>query len=512
MSLLEKVLNYLEPDIEKQKYWMEKQSLFAPSRAENMMLFKEELEDIKEYGERVLVAGDYDCDGICATTIMVHGLRHYGIDCGFYIPDRIKEGYGLSVNTVELAYKKGYSTIITVDNGVKAFEALERASELNMRVIVTDHHTISEEVPCDILIHPTTLEEEFSNLCGAAIAFECMRVLGINSPYYLQLAAIASVGDVMEVTKETRAIIQQGLMVMNRNADPHISSLQPGPYDETTIGFQIVPKLNAVGRLSNMANVNNVVRFFLDYDVQKMNSFREQVDFINETRKQYSNLVYSQAVSKINPEDELLLAVDSSFHEGIVGLVAGRIMNEYHKPTIIMSESDGICKASMRAPEGFDCMEFFEEFSSFSAFGGHKLAAGFSVKSEDMPLFIEYIHNRFNTYSYKIEPKKYLVIDEQDCTVAQIESLDILRPFGQGFSFPNMKLKDPKIKSTFQIQNGKHCKYTLMNNMECMHFNQSKENTFHAPNEIESFIGSLSVNVFRQRKSAKFIIDEIEYL
>lgn len=511
MNLLEKVLNYLEPDIEKQKYWMERQSLFPPSKAECMMLLKEELEDIKEYGERIIVAGDYDCDGICATTIMVHGLRHYGIDCGFYIPDRIKEGYGLSVNTVELAYKKGYTTIITVDNGVKAFDALERAAQLNMRVIVTDHHTIEEEVPCDILIHPTTLEDPFSNLCGAAIAFECMRVLGIENPYYLQLAAIASVGDVMEVTKETRAIIQQGLLVMNQNPDVHIQSLQNGPYDETTIGFQIVPKLNAVGRLSNMANVNNVVRFFLDLNWSNIQKFKEQAEYINDTRKQLSNVVYSQAVSKLSLEDDILLVVDSSFHEGIIGLVAGRIMNEYHKPTIIMSESDGICKASMRAPEGFDCMEFFNQFSGFSAFGGHKLAAGFSVEVKDMPAFIAYIKSRCQSYSYEIIPKKYLVIEENDCTVSEIESLNILRPFGQGFLLPNMKLENPRIKSVFQIQNGKHCKYTLYNNLECMLFNQSKENTFHASNEIKGFIGSLSINTFRQKKNANFVIDEIEY-
>ncbi|MDO4467010.1 MAG: DHH family phosphoesterase [Bacillota bacterium] len=511
MNLLEKVLNYLEPNVEKQKYWMETQSLFSPSQAECMLLFKQELEDIKEYGERVLVAGDYDCDGICATTIMVHGLRHYGIDCGFYIPNRIKEGYGLSINTVELAYKKGYSTIITVDNGVKAFEALERAAQLNMRVIVTDHHTIDQEVDCDILIHPTTLEDSFSNLCGAAIAYECMRVLDMDNPYYLQLAAIASVGDVMEVTKETRAIIQQGLLIMNKQPDPHIHALQPGPYDETTIGFQIVPKLNAVGRLADLANVNNVVRFFLDLNPMNIQKFKEQAEYINNTRKQLSDVVYNQAISKINKEEDILLVVDPSFHEGIIGLVAGRIMNEFQKPTIVMSESDGICKASMRAPDGFDCMEFFSSFSYFSAFGGHKLAAGFSVKVEDMPSFVEYIRNRCQTYRFEIVEKKYMVIEESDCSVAEIESLNVLRPFGQGFPFPNMKLEEPKIKSCFQIQGGKHCKYTLQSNLECMLFNQSRENTFHSPYEIKGLIGTLSINTFRQKRSVNFLIDEIEY-
>ena len=210
-ELTKKVLEFLEPDSSKWAYWTSKQLLNPVSESKCMESFQERILKAVSNREKVIVAGDYDCDGISATTIMVSGLRKLGLECGFYIPDRIKEGYGLSEATVMLAHKKGYSLILTVDNGIKSKPALALSKELGMDVIVTDHHTMDEEVNCDIVVHPDLMEPCFETLCGAGIAYECMRKLGVEDDYLLQLAGLASVSDMMVVKGQTRALIQNGL-------------------------------------------------------------------------------------------------------------------------------------------------------------------------------------------------------------------------------------------------------------------------------------------------------------
>ncbi len=195
-NLAQQVLNTLEPDLEKQEKWLEHNELYSCSESAEMLSFREVIEQAKEEGQKIFVAG------IMATTIMVDGLRKFGCTVGFYIPDRIKEGYGLNTATIEQAYQKGYTILVTVDNGVKAQDALDLAASYGMTTIVTDHHTIEHEIDCDILIHPNYLEEQFSTLCGAGIAFECVRSLGADNSYHLLLAAIASVGDVLPVIKQ----------------------------------------------------------------------------------------------------------------------------------------------------------------------------------------------------------------------------------------------------------------------------------------------------------------------
>ena len=215
-ELTKKVLEFLEPDQTKWEYWISKQELHPVSKVDCMERFKARVLKAVDNKEKIIVAGDYDCDGITATTIMVSGLRSLGLECGFYIPDRIKEGYGLSEATVSLAHKKAYSLIITVDNGIKSKQALALAKELSMDVIVTDHHTMDEDVNCDIVVHPDFMEPCFSTLCGAGVAYECMRILGVDNDYLLQLAGLASISDMMIVKGQTRSLIQNALRLMNQ--------------------------------------------------------------------------------------------------------------------------------------------------------------------------------------------------------------------------------------------------------------------------------------------------------
>lgn len=164
--------------------------------------------------------------------------------------------------------------------------------------------------------------------------------------------------------------------------------------NETTVAFQIVPALNAVGRLSNLANVNNVVRYFLSQDRLVISSMQSQIKQINKQRKQMSDLMVKQALSKVNGADDLMMVSDPSFHEGIIGLVAGNLSNRFQKPCIIMTENQVGYKGSMRSPNGFDCMEFLSDFPYFDAFGGHSQAAGFSLSIQNFSLFRDYVRKK----------------------------------------------------------------------------------------------------------------------
>lgn len=510
--LAEKVLSILEKDHSKWSDWIETKSLYPVSQSDCIQSFVRLIISAKTNSEKVIVAGDYDCDGIMATTIMVDGLRKFGIECGFYIPDRIREGYGLNKNTVKLAHQKGYTWIVTVDNGVKAHEALRLAKELGMRVIVSDHHTISEEIDCELVVHPDYMEDEFKTLCGAAVAFECIRALGVDNDYHLQLAGIASIGDVMRVTLQTRAIIQNALISLNNTKENHVFALASDRFlNETSIGFQVVPKLNAIGRLSNLANANNVVRYFLSKDIKEITSLQMQINHVNEQRKKLSEQMCKDAQKKCSSSQKVLLVNDASFHEGIIGLVAGSLCTTYQKPVIVMTNNQQGYKASMRSPEGFDCMEFLKDFENFRELGGHTQAAGFSLNLQDLEDFIKYVKVKGVNFKWQASNPQTLVVSEEELSIASIESLDVLRPFGPGFACPLFELNEVKVKSVFDIQNGKHRKFTLANGLQCMNFNQSILDANKSVNSIQGFIGNVQINQYRGKKQATFIIEKIKY-
>ena len=511
-SLSKQILSFLESDPSKWEYWTTKQPLAPVSNASCMHQFLKKMQDAKNQHKKILVAGDYDCDGILATTIMVDGLTKMGIETGFYIPDRIKEGYGLHEETVTLAHQKGYQIIITVDNGVKAQTALKLARSYGMETIVTDHHCLEGDVNCDLLIHPDLLESEFSTLCGAGVAYESIRMLAVDTDYHLILAAIASIGDVMKVTGQTRALIQNGLTILNASKEKHCSLLADDPIlNEVSVGFQIVPKLNAIGRLSNLANVNNAVRYFLNQEDQKIRSFHLQITHLNDLRKKISNQMKETALSKCVSSEPVIIVQDPSFHEGIIGLVAGSLCSQFQKPVIIFAKNPEGYKASMRSPEGFNCMEFLNGFDDYDALGGHDQAAGFSLHLHAYDSFVDFVREKINTYSWQLEKKPTLCVQPEELTVSSLEDLDHLRPFGPGFSFPAIEVDATQIKSFYDFSNGKHRRYTLDSGLTCLYFNIPKSEQNKSINAIRAFVGQPQMNYYRGTKRVNFVIDRILY-
>ena len=511
-DLVKKVLEYNQPDSSKWNEWLENLDLFPVSQSDCINQFVECMLEIKEKNEKVLIAGDYDCDGIMATTIMMDGLTRFGIECGFYIPDRLKEGYGLHESTVQMANQKGYTVILTVDNGVKASNALAFAHTLGMKTIVTDHHTIDEKVNCDILVHPDYMEDCFSTLCGAALAYECVRALNKDTDFHLMCASVASISDVMKVTNQTRAIIQNGLKKLNESKELHFFSLSNDlVMNETTIGYQIAPKLNAVGRLSDLANVNNVVRYFLCDDEKMIQSFSMQIDRLNNRRKEMSASIVADAMLQCHQLQDIYLVCDDSYHEGMIGLASNALCKKFNKPVIVMTSNHHSYKASMRSPEGFHCLEFLSGFARYETLGGHAQAAGFSVHEDNYKDFENYVYSRIQTYEWNGKIKSVLQVQEEEITLSSLKDLDMIRPFGPGFILPVFEIVHPEIKSIYDFKYGMHRKYVLNNGLQCMLFNQSDKDKYKKNNPIASIEGTVSISYYQNRQSASFTIDEIIY-
>lgn len=463
----------------------------------------------KERGEKVFIGGDYDADGICATAILKDTLDRLGIENGYYIPDRFKEGYGLSAKTVEMVVEKGYGLIITVDNGVKAFEAIARAKELGIDLIVTDHHQIDKEVPVDILVHPDYMEDCFSYYSGAGVAQQIStNVFGFVDEH-IALAAIAAIGDVMQLWKQTRHLVKKGLQLLNEGCLPSIQAMihHADTIDEITIGFQIVPKLNSVGRMNDISNVNTIVPFLLSKDSNDIAYYAMQLEQVNERRKQLSRTMSELALSKVTEESFLVLA-DEKFHEGVCGLVAGRVVEETGKPTLIFAKKDGLYKGSGRSIPGFDLFGFFSEgFPELVSFGGHEQAIGLSLKEEDFLQFESKINEKMKQMEF-MRPEKTKVaiqIPVSDITIQNIQDLKLLSPYPKEMVEPLFCIQKPEIRDLYSSE--KITKYTLQNGVQAIAFAFRDLPVIPQPSLM---IGSLSINAFRGNQIPQIDILAIE--
>ena len=454
---------------------LQKPQLADPFTANGMQEVAKRIYQAKQNKERVMVCGDYDADGICSTAILVDALRRYGIQAGFYIPNRFAEGYGLQKHTVELAHEKGYSLLITVDNGVKALDALTEARNRGVDVIVTDHHAMDEEFPCLYLLHPFLMGERFETLSGAGVALEISRAL---------------LGEVKEH------------VVLANDRYPK--------WDETLIAFQIVPKLNTTGRLADIANANNTVRYLLSTNLEQLQHMAKQIRKLNDRRKTMSDDMVKVARTLVRPEYRFQLLFHDSFHEGMAGLVAGKLSEELQLPVMVAAQREQMFKGSIRSLDLLDLTTFFDACRpSLSAYGGHKAAAGIGFPYENKQIVQDYVNTRMEGIHFQQE-KSYDVIPirVQEATLAEVESLSVLGPFGCGFEEPLFYLEEASVQGCRLLGNREHAKWILSDSLEAMYFRCGNAyERLHEKNNV-NFIGNLRINSFMGRKKVNIFVTE----
>lgn len=408
--------------------------------------------------ERVFICGDYDSDGLCSTSILVKTLRKKGIDCGFYIPNRFKDGYGISVNIAQMVIDKNYDLFVLLDNGVSAFDVIDLIHENKKEVIVIDHHEITEKVKADYLLHPDVLSDEYKAMCTSGLVHLISHKMMGYDPYACALAAIATIGDMMPLWNYNRTLLIHGLKEMNQHHFLQLSQLLKQPndlFDEEVLAFQIVPKINAVGRLADIANPNRVVDYLCLEDSADIMNFSLQINSINEQRKNIHQVMTKKAHTMISNED-VIMVYDESFHEGVVGITAGQLANFYQKVSIVMHDDGKRLKGSVRSYGGIHLRELFEPgLHLVSKYGGHGAAAGIEIQKEQFEEFKQLVNDNFINVIKDEEVIDSIEFDTDLINVENVKSLKNYAPYGMGFKIPSVRLNHVEIISIKKMKSGR---------------------------------------------------------
>ncbi|MBT4936387.1 single-stranded-DNA-specific exonuclease RecJ [Candidatus Peregrinibacteria bacterium] len=428
--------------------------------------------------ERIIIFGDYDVDGTVGTTILYSLLEKVGALASYRIPHRKKHGYGLKKSFIDELSEKNIGLIITVDNGISAIDEVAYAKEKNIDIIITDHHLPGEKTPDAYAIVNHKQKDchyPFPELCGAALAYKV--ALGIAKHYLtiseyegfaykmLDLAALATVADCMPIKGENHLIVKEGLKVLKTTKHEGIKKLASianinlENATAETFGFQIGPRINAAGRLSE-AYIG--VQFLLGKA-----EFAEELERLNNERKEMVEQAL-QAAEKYAIPEEVIIASSKNWHTGIIGLIAGKLTEKYYLPAIILEEQEGKMIASCRAPEGFDMHKFLSEFSQyFEHFGGHAQAAGFSILKEKYLDFQTHAKERGKEILQQLNLKKVLTINAEifitELDMQTFDFIDQFAPFGIGNEKPLFLLKNiSSIQWSFLGKDNKHIQGRIM--------------------------------------------------
>ncbi len=410
--------------------------------------------------EKILVFGDYDVDGTLAVVILIKAIEMAGGAAEPHVPHRIREGYGIRSDAVASAAAAGFKLIVSVDTGIRAAEAVRQARELGLDVIVTDHHLPGEELPPAVaVLNPNRADCSYpnKNLCGAGVALQLARALLSTLDWpprrldnvfasFLKMAAIATVADVVPLTGENRILVRHGLagLADARNAGLRalleVSGVAAGTAPEASkVAFQIGPRINASGR---MDTADRVIELFLTPDASRARAIAEELDAINKERRGAEQEILKQVLSGL--EDSSLAALPPAlvfsgdgWHRGVLGIVAGRITERFHRPCFVLGAEAGEATGSGRSIENFHLLEALESMPDlFRRFGGHKQAAGVTLDASRIPEFRE----RLRTYAAaRLTAEDLLPILRLDAEArleefheASVDALDALAPFGFG--------------------------------------------------------------------------------
>ncbi|ATH62479.1 single-stranded-DNA-specific exonuclease [Staphylococcus pasteuri] len=478
--------------------------------------------------ERILVYGDYDADGVTSTTILVHTLQKLGAQVGWYIPNRFTEGYGPNEMAFQNAYDEGVSLIITVDNGIQGHNEIKMVQDLGVDVIVTDHHEIGRTLPeAYAIVHPMHPEFDypFKYLCGAGVAYKLAQTLLDNVPnYFKAYAAIGTIADLVSLTDENRSIVQNGLRVMNESCPIAIKALlnQASFNDEIseeTIGFIIGPRLNAVGRLED---ASLAAELLMSESPEEAEFLAEQVEHFNQERKDIVASITEEALAMaedyVKQGHQFLLLAKEDWHEGVLGIVASKIVETYSLPTLILNidYEQNHAKGSARSIEQVSMFEILSAHQDLiSKFGGHHMAAGMTMDIDN----IDELRTGLNDWMARLsettslEPSKNVdvLLDESDITIKNIRDIQKLRPFGTDFTSPLFEIRDIAIKSLKAIgKEQNHLKMTLgESNLVSLFWQNGAYASQLEIGQPVNLIGNLQINEWNGNQTPQFMVQDI---
>lgn len=485
--------------------------------------------------EKIAVYGDYDADGVTSTAMLYSYLETRGADVIFYIPQREGEGYGMNIGAVKYLKEQGVSLIVTVDNGISSVQEVARANELGIDVVVTDHHRPQEILPDAVAVVDAYRPDDtspYKHFSGVGIAFKLLMALEDGAgdvedllEAYSDLAAIGTIGDIVPLTGENRTLIRAGLERLSQSDRPGVQALLENAgiagkaLTSTNVAFTLVPRINATGR---MGAPERAVRLLISGYEEEAKVLSEEICADNEERRRVEAEIAEAAFADIEAKgymkDRVVVVDGENWHHGVIGIVASRVTERYGKPCMIISRGETEAKGSGRSIEGFSLFEAICACGDLLIkFGGHPMAAGITLKPEN----IEAFRKRINQYAAEHFPQMPTQTVTLDCklnpaalSVSMAQSLTQLEPFGNGNPQPVFGLFNMELSNVTPVGGGGHLRLTLEKNgavITAMRFNTKPEELpYHIGDKIDLAV-QLEAREFRGQPSLTVIVRDMKF-
>ena len=493
---------FLDPSLE---------DLHDPYLLHDMDKAVERIRQAIERGELILVYGDYDADGMTSASIVKESLEQLGAECLIYLPNRFTDGYGPNASVYKyFIEQQGVSLIVTVDNGVAGHEAIDLAQSMGVDVIVTDHHSMPEVLPdAYAIVHPEHQEADypFKHLAGCGVAFKlACALLEEVQVELLDLVAIGTIADMVSLTDENRVMVQYGLEVL-RNTQRiglqelfEVAGISSSDLTEETVGFQLAPRLNALGRLDDP---NPAIDLLTGFDDEEVHEIALMIQEKNEERKEIVQAIYEEAKSLVDPNKSVQVLAKEGWNPGVLGIVAGRLLEELGQTVIVLNIEDGRAKGSARSIEAVDIFEALDPHRElFIAFGGHAGAAGMTLEAEQLDALSEILETYVKDKGIDAKGKSQLYLDEEldleNLNLDTVKSFERLAPFGMDNQKPIFYIRDFQVENARSMGAGdSHLKLKISKgtaNFEVVAFGQGAKATEFAQTKQLELAVTLSVN------------------
>ena len=480
-------------------------------------------------GEKIAVFGDYDVDGITATCLLTDFLRRHGADVVSYIPGRLEEGYGLNPIAIHQLHAEGVKLIVTVDCGITAVSEAELCKQLGIDLVITDHHECKQTLPAAVAVvdpHRPDGGYPHKNLSGVGVAFKLASALcGSQETVleeYADMVCLGTVADVMPLQGENRVFVARGLESLAHTKRPGIAALMaecgcaPETVSASSIGFMLAPRINAAGR---MGQIDLAVELFLTDDPDKAAEAARGLCELNRQRQAVESEIYRQAVSMLpmgKPPEAIVLA-DGSWHQGVVGIVASRIAEEYACPTFLICLDGEHGKASSRSHGGFNLFASLSALSPLlESYGGHELAAGFTISRANIPEFRRQICALAAQYYTDDVPRTVLDVDcavsPELLTLHNVDALQMLEPCGNGCPKPVLMMKNLTIDRISMVGGGRHMRLRLCSGhtyLNAIYFSANPQTVSIQPGDLVDVAFTPQVNEFRGTRTVQMNVIDI---
>ena len=505
------------------------QTLIDPYRMRQMDLAAGRVALALDRGEKIAVFGDYDVDGITATCLLTDYLRSWGADCVPYIPGRLEEGYGLNPIAIRQLHREGVKLIVTVDCGITAVEEAKLCKELGIDLVITDHHECKQVLPEAVAVvdpHRPDATYPHKDLSGVGVAFKLACALAASQEEvlerYADMLCLGTVADVMPLHGENRTFVTRGLELLRHTRRPGLAALMkeagcnPEQLTANSVGYTLAPRINAAGR---MGKIELAVELFLTDDPQKGAELAKALCDLNRERQAVESEIYHQAIQML-PEGELpeaIVLADETWHQGVVGIVASRIAEEYCCPTFLICLDGVHGKASSRSYGGFNLFSALTQLQDLlESYGGHELAAGFTIHADKIGAFRQEICRLAKEFYTADTPRTVL---EADCTVGpelltvkSIDALSRLEPCGNGCPKPLLVMEGLQIERMSQVGGGRHLRLRLRSgrySIPAIFFSATAESASIAQGDLVDVAFQPQINDFRGERTVQLNLQDI---